>query len=291
MEQSATALFILSSIASLLLGAGVAGIFLCQLASGAVFLCVSAVVYGRLVREEQLPPLSSLPGVPVRETWGYIKQSVLFSMDKSVAGLFPSSVLFALSLVAPVATVGTIRLALQLAAVPASFLLPQVSDLSTSVLAAMDPAKIRSKAIVVLKHTVVLHVLVSVVALALMPSLVPMVYGPEALTAVRPMSAFILLSLLAPFSVINAPLLRLYRRTIVSTVTSLVMLACMWTAVSGLPDILGAVHAFYFAYALQQVIPLGVTLYILFGLLRKGPPSARRDGVIDVPAEISSPTA
>ncbi len=281
MEQSATALFIVSSIIALFWGFGPIAIFLCQLTVSAIFVVISAVIYHRLVRDENLPPLYSLVWIPLEQTWGYIKQSMLFSVDKNAANLFPSSILFALSIVAPATVVGVVRLALQLAAVPTSFLLPQVSELSTSVLAAMNPARIREKTMMLLKHATLLHVGISLAAMIVMPPLVPLVYGSAAQAAVAPMLIFIALSLLTPLTIVNAAILRLHRRTIISTILSIVTLGVMWGAVFVLQPIVGDLPAFYGAYAIEQCSLLLLAAYILTHLISKEPPARPSMAVIE----------
>ncbi len=272
MEQSAMILVTLLPIIWLLIGGGLRGVFVGQLVASALFVPLSIIVFLRMSRSFDLPSIREIFATPLARTTPYARQGLLIALDKNIGNQYPSGLFFVLSLVAPVTVVGIAKIALQLGTLPQSFLLPQVGELSTTVLANMsaDIKVLRKNAARVIKHTLFFHLLLSVGAFVIYPFAIPLVYsksyGPALIT---PTLWIIVLSLLMPLTIINSPLLRLFRKIHWSAILTVVTFLLMWTTMFVGATIMDPLLAFMAAYLIGQVLPLLLTATIFRTLLAK----------------------
>lgn len=270
-EQGQNIAFLCLAMALLFWGYGLWGIFAAQIAVSIVMLCISSVLYARVARELSLPSsLGEIARAPRGHVGRYVRQSLLFSLDKNIGGLYPGGLFFVLSLVAQPYAVGLARIALQLASVPASFLLSQVNELSTTVLAAMsaDRALVRRMAAKVIKHALAFHALLSVGALLALP-VIMMLYGERYASALPIALWLIVLGLFSPLTVVNSPLLRLFRKVHYSLLCTVVTTAITWSGIYLLAGSVGPIKSFLGAYLIGQLLPLSLTAYLFLVVLRR----------------------
>ena len=273
LEQAAVIAALILGVVLLLLGYGIWGIIIGQLITSALFVVVSAFVYRRMMKEHNLPKLREILRVKSSETQEYLKQGLWFAADKSIGNMYPNGLFFVLSLVAPVSTVGIARIALQLTSLSSSMILPQVAELSTTVLANIKSKGInalRKNIAKVIKHSLVVHALFSIGAIIAIPFLIPLFYGLEYSPTIPITLWLILLSLANPLSIMNSPLLRIFRKVHYSIIWGIVTLAAMVTAIIVFSKVTTPEMSFVIAYALGQFLPILLSVYIFRIILNKG---------------------
>jgi O-antigen/teichoic acid export membrane protein len=271
LEQSAIALWVTLSAVALFLGFGVMGVIGAQLLASTCMVPISIAVLVRVGRQKGLPSLSDVLRIPTRETSTYFTQGLWYSLDKNLGNLYPSGLFFILSLVALPESVGIARIALQLASLPLSFLLPQVTELSATVLANFTRDRIdhiRSAATKIIRASMIIHAVVSVGAILTFPVLIRLFYGEAYVPAIPITLWLIVLALPSPLCTLNSPLLRLWRRTDASALLTAIMAITMWTVIYTLSSTIGALPGFLVAFAVGQFMPLIVTLILFQWILR-----------------------
>lgn len=271
LEQGSRLAGVAAMIIAVLMGWGVTGIALSQCAVGIVMSLLCSWVLQSLARRGEIPGLQAILRVRVAETKHHFTQGVLIAADKSLGNLFPAGLLFLLSLWAPAASVGIARIATQLAGLPRMVFLPQVVDMSVSVLGQIKASgveKLRRHAALIVKHAVAGHALLSFGAMLVLPWLVSVAYGSEYVRAVPLTLWLILLSLPVALCVVNSPLLRLERRTHLSIVQGVIAWIAMPLALLAGAHLGNPLAGFAVAYAIAQVFPLSVTAYLFFFRLR-----------------------
>jgi O-antigen/teichoic acid export membrane protein len=271
MEQSAVIIALTLGIISLLLGYGIWGIIISQLITSIVFVIISSVVYRKMMKEYGLPGLRETLCVKSQETHEYLKQGLWFAVDKSIGNLYPNGFLFVLSLVAPVSTIGIARIAVQLASLSGSLVLPQVAELSTTVLANMKVQGmdvLRKNVLRVLKHSLLLHITFSLGAIIILPFLIPLFYGQEYAAAIPMTIWMIFIGMLSGLNVNNTPLLRLFRKTYVSTSWSAISISLSCIMLYMMLQNFSPTSALVASIALYYLINQGITRYVYFVLLK-----------------------
>lgn len=269
-EQALRICGVLAAVGVLVMGRGVLAMVTAQLAVGCVFVAFSVITLRRVAGQHKLPGLREVLGVRMSAAAKYFWQGILISIDKNIGNFFPTGLLFVLSLVAQPATVGLARIACQLAALPRMLFIPQVGDLSLTVLArikAEGNAVLRRRSAQIIKHAVAGHAAVSFLALIGLPPLVWIAYGPEYSEAVPLSLWLILFSLPVSLCVANSPILRLFRCIHYSIIQSLFSWAVMLgvltvVARAGMPLI-----GFAIAYGIGMFMPVLLAAYIFLRLI------------------------
>ncbi len=270
-EQGSRLAGVVAMIVAVVGGYGVVGIALSQCLIGVIMSFISAYMLRSLAARGEIPGMQSILRVAVVDTKHHFFQGLLIAADKSLGNLFPSGLLFLLSLWAPAASVGIARIATQLAGLPRMVFLPQVVDMSVSVLGQLKAAgltKLRQHAALIVKHALAGHALLSFASMIVLPALVSVAYGPAYARAVPLTLWLILLSLPVALCVVNSPLLRLERRTHLSIVQGLAAWVVMPFALLAGARLGNPLGGFAVAYAVAQVFPLSVTAYLFFVRLR-----------------------
>ncbi len=272
LEQGQNLSAVIFAMLSLWMGYGILGIVLSQLIVSLIFLPLNFGTLRFIAKSEGLPSIRDLVRLPMRATLPYFLQGLLISIDKNIGNFFPQGLFFLLSLIATPAIVGIARIAVQLSTLPKTVLLPQVVDLSTTVLANMRSRGIpflRKNAIRIVKHAFAFHVLMSVGAMIVYPFLIPIVYGKEYLAAIPLTLLLIPLNLPNSLCVTNSPLLRLFRKihySIIQTVATWILMIAilLWGFV-----LFDPILAFAVAYGLGQLMPATLTVYLFGSLLKE----------------------
>lgn len=283
-DQGITALELILGVTLVILGRGPAGILEALIAVQVICIPFFLFRYHALSKKHVLPSLGQCLILDGKSWRGYLAQGVLIGVDKNVSNLFPNGLIAVLRVGSNDAVAGLARIVFQLALVPRLLLLTQSAQMAMTVLpavAARGRKELRVAAVRLLKHTLFLHTLITVCCMIAMPYCVLLFYGVAYAPAIEPALWLMLISILPAFTLSNISLLRLLRRTWISTVVNLWGLLCsigvFFTLIHLVPALTAMLCATFFYYLLQQV-----TTIIVYGkLLRRQPIEAAQ--VIDVP--------
>lgn len=270
LEQSANVSSLALAIAAALAGFGVEGIFAAQLIVGVAMLLVSVLVLSHIARAEGLPGIREVLAVRAHDTAPYFGQGILIAVDKNVGNLFPQGLYFALSLVAPHAIIGLVRLAAQLAQYPKLILLGPIADLSSSVLAKQageNLRQMRCNALRVIGHTIAIHAATTVGFAVAVIVAVPILYG-EAYRTVTDITLLLLpIALLGSVNITSAALLRALRIIHYSTIEAVIAWALMLAAIFFGAELIGPIAAFVIAFGIGYVGQSLLTLCLFIRIL------------------------
>ncbi len=256
--------------AMVLLGKGVAGIFLGVITFQLLALPFYMELYRRLRKRYLLPSLRECFTLRGRKWREYLGQGIWIGIDKNIGNLFPKSFLFILSTFTAPATVGLARIMFQLSGLPDMVLFNQAGQMASSILptiAQKGRDTLRKNALRLLKHTVFFHTLISIAAAAAMPIVIPLLFSTKYDKAILPAVVLTLISIIPAFGVNDTALLRYFRRTYVSSaINALALLLCcgafllLINLVSPLQALIGVTTLFY-------LCNLSITWYIYGWLL------------------------
>lgn len=275
LEQSANLSYLGCAIIVLFLGGGVRDVILTQLVVSLAFLPASLFALAYIAKKDRLPGIREVLRVPFKTSRQYLVQGLLMSAEKTIYNFFPQGIFFILSLFSPASTIGILRIAVQLANIPRSVLLPQAGDLSTVAFAKMKQQgvqAIRMNAAKLIKHALAFHTLLSLGAAFLYPLVIHYFYGWEYQEALSITWWLLLILLVSSLHITSSPLVRLYRKTWLSILIGLLNWLCTIAGLLLFVRIVEPKTAFLFAYAIWQITPLLLLLYV-FTILLKKPPS------------------
>ena len=272
LEQSANLSYLGLAVAVLFFGGKIHAVLLTQLGVSLFFLPVSVIALAYAARRFGLPRVREIFGIPWNESKQYLGQGLLITADKTIGNFFPQGIFFFLSLFVPASFVGIARIAVQLANVPRSILLPQAGDLSTAAFARMKNegvTVIRKNAAKLIKHALFFHAILSLGAAIVFPPIVFTFYGTQYLEAIPVMLWLLLIHLLSSLSIANSPLLRLYRKTHFSIMAGILnwtlMIGCLFILIR----ILSPLPVFLLIYLIGNATPLLLTWYVFSRLIPK----------------------
>jgi O-antigen/teichoic acid export membrane protein len=272
LEQAANISYLTLAIVVLVMGGKITAVLLTQLAVSAFFLPVSLVVLSIIARQHTLPGIREVVRVPWSKSRQYLAQGLIITVDKTIGNFFPQGLFFAFSLFVPAAFVGVARIAVQLANIPRSILLPQAGDLSTPALAVIKTqgiSALRKTSAKVIKHALAFQALMTLGAAFVFPPIIFYLYGPEYRDAIPLMLGLLPIMLLGALGIVNSPLLRLYRRTEWSIAAGFLNWTCMLSAMFVLLRFFSPATTFLSVYFIGQAVPLLLTLYVFLFLLRQ----------------------
>lgn len=272
LEQSANLSFLGLAIVTLLLGGKMWSLLLVQLGVSLVFLPISLITLSIIARKHQLPGIRETLRIPFRESKQYLVQGLIITADKTIGNFFPQGLFFALSLFVPASFIGIARIAVQLANIPRSLLLPQVADLSTTVFAAMKTQGVtvmRKNAAKLMKHAFLFHAVVTVSAMLVGPFLIHIVYGLTYADVIPLTLWLLLIQIVQPLFLINSPLLRLYRQTMVSIFVNILSWGIMITTVIIFAAKLAPDVIFLISYVIFQACQAVITWYVFYRVIPK----------------------
>jgi O-antigen/teichoic acid export membrane protein len=270
LEQSANLSFLTLACISLFLGYDITGVVLSQLIMGLFFLIISFVILHRHTTRNQLPGIRDILHVRFADTRPYLGQGLLFAVDKSIGGLFPNGIFFIMSFLASPAIIGFCRIAVKFAQLPRTLVLPQVNDLSLTVLSnikAKGVHTLRLNAAKLIKHTVALHALMSFGSLIVIPPVMYVLYGKDFIPAIPLTLWLVLFSLPASLWIANAAILRLYRKTHYSILAAILTWPLMIGIFYIFYGLIGPLSAFAGAFLAVHVGSFALLLYIFLVLL------------------------
>jgi O-antigen/teichoic acid export membrane protein len=273
-DQGATALELALGIMLVLLDGGPIGIFQALIAVQLICLPLFLWRYSRLAKRHVLPRWTQCLRLDWNSWRHYVGQGFLIGVDKNVSKLFPNGLLTVLRIGSSDAVVGLARIVFQAALIPQLLLLTQSGQMAMTVLpgiAARGTVALRKAAIKLLKHTLLLHTLISLCCMLAMPFMVLLFYGSAYRDAIEPALWLILISILQALSISNGPLLRVLRRTWISTIVNLASLAVCVGAFLVLLPIVSALTALVVTTLLYYIMQQATTIIIYDSLLRRSP--------------------
>ena len=269
LEQSANLLTLGSAVTVLALGGGVRGMLLTQLAVGLIAIPVFLLCVRSHVRETLFPSIRDVLHTPFRQSVTYLKEGLLIIADKMIYNFFPQGIFFILSLFVRPKVIGMLRIALQIANIPRTILLPQAGDLSTVAFAKMKTESvtvIRKNAARLIKHGLALHALLTAGAAALAPFVILKLYGVEFADAIMPTEWLLLILLITSLHLTSSPLMRLYRKLPLSIAIGLLNWICMIAVLFVMLQWTNGIVAFLSVYLVFELVPLLLPVYI-YGIL------------------------
>jgi O-antigen/teichoic acid export membrane protein len=272
LEQSANLSYLGLSIAILFFGGKIWSLLLTQLFVSLFFLPISLVTLFIIARKHSLPGIRETLRIPFSESRQYLAQGLIITVDKMIGNFFPQGIFFIFSLIVPASSVGIAKIAVQLANIPRSILLPQAGDLSTAAFGRMmsqGTQVVRQNAAKLIKHALAFHALLTLGAAVAFPPIIYWFYGAEYWSAI-PMTLWLLcIMLMNSFYIANSSILRLYRRTQYSIMAGVlnwsIMIPCLFLFVR----FLSPSTAFLLTYTIGITTPLLLTLYIFLRLLKR----------------------
>jgi O-antigen/teichoic acid export membrane protein len=274
LEQSANLSYLGLAVLVLFLGGKVQAVLFTQMIVSLSFLPVSLVALKIIAKKEDVPGIRETLRVPFGESKQYMGQGLIITADKTIGNFFPQSLFFVFSLFVPAATVGVAKIAVQLANIPRSILLPQAGDLSTAAFGRMKAegvAVVRKNAAKLIKHALAFHALLTLGAAIAFPPIIFYFYGAAYWDAIPMMLWLLLVLLINSLCIANSPILRLYRKTEYSIIVGLLNWVFMIGGMLLLLKVLPPKPVFVFTYLIGQLTPLLITGYIFTNLLRKDP--------------------
>ena len=270
LEQGSAFTALLLSALFLLGGGGVAGVLLAQALVNLLQIPLFLFLYGRLRQRYVLPGFRDIIHPSLTHFREYFVQGLWIGLDKNIGNLYPNVLFFVMSVAVSPAMVGLARISFTVSNVPRRVLLAPANQLATTVLptvSARGNRVLRQTCVRLLKHALLFHALLSFGAAAVLPFAIHLFYGAAFDGAIVPAIWLTLIGILAALNVNNTPLLRLLRKTWLSTVWSAttILIACgaQWMLLSFLPPL----TAFVAAAGLTFVLNQGITAYVYFRLL------------------------
>ncbi len=217
-ENTRTVLQFALSTIFLLMGWGIVGILLGPLVVSTVYFPLCLLQYRRIARERNLPSLSQIVRDVTRmDTGKFFVQGVWITLDKNISGnLYPNLFIMILNATTTLENVALFRLALRLASLPGTLIMPNVSRLATVYIPKLigsPVALIKTNCAKLIKGATGLTFLVCLGAAVCVPLFWPLVYGDEFTAAIPLFLVLLPLNLMAVTHVASVPLLRVLGKT------------------------------------------------------------------------------
>lgn len=274
LEQAANLSFMGLSVLAVLMGYGVGAIVIVQLAVSAFFVLLSIIALRDTAIRYNLPTPLAVLRVPWKESSQYFFQGLVMTLDKTIGNFFPQGLYFLFSLLVPKSAVGMVKIAVQLAMIPRSILLPQAGDLSVTGFArlmqqGMDSVRAGAKKLIL--HALGLQVVLSLCSVLILPFIVRGFYGPAYEGVIHIAIALTLILVLQALCIANGPVLRLLRKMQYSILGGIAGWILMIGTLLILAENVPSTVAFIAAFLAGQISPLIVTWYLFHSLLKPQP--------------------
>ncbi len=250
------------SIALLLLGWGVQGILIGTLSVSAAAFPFLVMMYNKSAKRQGLPTIWQTIGTLGKaKTGGYVRQGFWIALDQNIGkNLYPNLFYIVLSATASLETVGIFRLAMRLAGLPLSLIMPSVTRMTSVTIpkiANSDSTSLFPSIRKVLAGTLGLVFLISCAAAIIIPPLIPFVYGTAFSKAAPIFLVLLVPNFLSSAHVLSVPLLRLFKRVWMISLTNLTGMGIAVVCYFFLLKFLSAIWA----------ISISVTIFQTFSLL------------------------
>ncbi|MBI3331435.1 oligosaccharide flippase family protein, partial [Candidatus Peregrinibacteria bacterium] len=248
LENAKTVVQLAAATILLILGYGVAGVLWSSVIAAGTFCVLTLLLFPSFRARHDFPRLAQmLRPMSFKKLWKYVRDGIWIAVDKSLGNLYPNIFLFILSMQATTGVVGLIRLAFKLADLPSSVGLNGISRMASTVLSALSGsgAALRKNFLRLTKHTILIHGAISVAAMVLVPTFLPIVYGREFGVAAYPFLVIVALHILRGLHVSITPILRLYSKIYMATLTNLFSMALAAALFFVFEQTLGPTRALY----------------------------------------------
>jgi O-antigen/teichoic acid export membrane protein len=258
----------------LLLGWGVMGILAGTLIVSLVTAPLYLYLYQCAARELKFPSLGEITKTLTRRDTGkYAVQGFWIAFDQNIGkNLYPNLFFVVLSATTSLQTVGIFRLAFRLAGMPLSVIMPSITRMTTVSIpriAALNPSHLLSACKKLIFGSVGLALASGIAAAVVVPPLIPIVYG-NAFAAATPLFLLLLLTnVMSATHVISVPLLRVFQRVWVLSITNVSGVAIALAAYFGLIRIMPAGFAMCLAIIIFHMNTLLLFAYLRFFLRRR----------------------
>ncbi|MCC6173796.1 MAG: oligosaccharide flippase family protein [Chloroflexi bacterium] len=249
LENTQSLAMSLLPVGLVLLGSGVAGVFVGQVIASLLGLVIGAYLYLRVRRDDPIfPSVADLtrgvvrPGVPL---WPWTRYGLSIALDKNLVSLYTLAPILLLGWFVPEEQVGELRVALSYMAIPAVLLTPISRLLMVDLprLRVTSPERVRPVFLRVTLLGVAVSTLLAVPFAAVAWFAIPLLYG-GAYHAAAPLTLVILLDAATlGLGIAAGPIFRTYDRTDLPIRTSLAILGLGLPAAYLLAQSLGPLGA------------------------------------------------
>ncbi len=225
-ENARTILQFAITTVMLMLNMGIMAILLGTLIISIIYVPICLFLYERLAKNGgKMPRLTSLIRSGKSSTKAYFLQGLMMTLDRSIASNLHPNIF--IMMIASISTemAGVLRLALRLAYLPTSLLLPSITrtaSVSLPKLIAQDRKALKSSVLKLLTGCIILSIILVVGGEIVIPPLIPIVYGKEFISTQGPFMILIISTIFISLNVITVPLLRTYKKLHVSIINFLV---------------------------------------------------------------------
>lgn len=270
LENSRIVLQLGLSVLFIYQGLGVAGALLGSLVGTAIMSLVSLSTYASICSTYNLPTLREVIYVQrLTHVWKLVKSGFFIAIDKNVSNQYPNLFIVTLGIFAPESVVGLVRLSFKLGSLPASFILSNISKLSSSVIPTLfgSGSAVSGSLWKLIRYASALHIAGTAGAILVIPQLIPLVYGDAFSVAVYPFIVIALLQTTNVIHIVNVPILRLHNRIYYTTIFNSIGFVIATAALVLLQEYVRTTLALYAALTLYHSISL-LVVFKVYGLVK-----------------------
>ncbi len=273
-ENIIDALQVVLSTILILGGVGIWGILIGTTTISALAVPVLCILYNRSARAQQLPTIQDiLWHITKKDTGGYFRQGFWIAMDQTIGkNLYPNLFYMVLNATTSLQTVGVFRIAFRLATLPLSVIIPSVTRMTTYAIpriASSDRKNLFQSCKKVIIGALGISGLATLGAAIVVPPFIPLVYGAAFTNAIPTFLALLPINIIASTHVISVPLLRVFKRVWVISITNTIGIGIGLGAYFLLHMFLPTLAAISFAIVLFHINSLALFPYLYFLLRRK----------------------
>lgn len=231
------------------------------------------MIYDKSAAEQGLPLVGEIVrGLFKKDTGEYFLQGFWIALDQNIGkNLYPNLFYLVLNATTSLQTVGVFRIGFRLATLPGTFIMPSITRMTTYAIpkiASIDRKNLLRACKKVIIGALGVSALATLGAALLVPPLIPFVYGTAFMNAIPTFLALLPINIIASTHVITVPLLRVYKRVWVISLTNIIGMMIGIASYYLLHIFLPTLASISFAIVLFHVNSL-VLLPYLYLLLRK----------------------
>jgi O-antigen/teichoic acid export membrane protein len=272
-ENTIDILQLILSIVLILQGWGIWGVLVGTTAISALATPFLLLMYDRSARAQGLPQAGEILGsLFKRGTGDYFVQGFWIALDQNIGkNLYPNLFYMVLNATTTLQTVGVFRIGFRLASLPGTFIMPSITRMTTYAIpkiATIDRKNLLKVCRKVIVVAVGVSALATVGAAIVVPPLIPFVYGVSFTNAIPTFLALLPINIIASTHVISVPLLRVYKKVWIISITNTVGIVIGIGAYYLLHMFLPTLAAICFSIVIFHLNSLALFPY-LYWLLRK----------------------
>jgi O-antigen/teichoic acid export membrane protein len=273
-ENTIDILQIILSTVLILAGFGIWGVLIGTTAISALAMPILFALYDRSAKTQDLPLLRDILRTLFQKDTGlYFRQGFWIALDQTIGkNLYPNVFYMVLNATTSLQTVGVFRIAFRLATLPISIIMPSITRMTTYSIpriATLDKKNLIKSCKKVLIGTLGISGLATVGAAIVIPPFIPLVYGPAFVNTIPAFLAMLPINMIASMHVISVPLLRVYKRVWVISITNTIGIGIGIGAYFLLHLFLPTLAAISFAVVMFHLNSLALFPYLYRLLSRK----------------------